>query len=142
MFNHQLLSLEHRKQRLNLARLSVHADLLKERCTGTGLEFHQIQVADFILYLCSVIQNEDRIWWPETLFLMHGRSGPFEIFARCKSAAYFERVRRLIGVKNKQELEQVVSEAEAQKRRMPRLGHYESLNLRVITGVDQIGTRP
>jgi hypothetical protein len=44
-------------------------------------------------------------------------------------------------VKDKQQLEQVVEAAEARRLTVPRY-NYSELNLRVITGLDQIGTRP
>jgi hypothetical protein len=141
LFRHHLSSLQYRSQRLRPAAAS-HANTLKDRCTGVGIEFRQLQEADFVMYLGGVIRfGGDRIWWPETLVFIHGLSGPFEMFARCKSAKYFDRVKQLIGVKDKNHLEQVVLAAEAKQLSVPRYD-YSELNLRVITGFDQIGTRP
>jgi hypothetical protein len=107
-----------------------------------GIEFRHLMDADFIMYLSCVIRyGADRIWWPETLVYLHDRGGPFEVFARSRSAAYFERVKRLIGVRDKEALEEVVRAAETERLRVPHW-HLHTLNLRAITGLDQIATRP
>ena len=116
--------------------------MLKGRCAGVSIEFRQLQDADFVMHLGGIIRfGGDRIWWPETLVFIHSLSGPFEMFARCKSAKYFDRLKKLIGVKEKNQLEQVILAAEAKRLNVPRYD-YRQLNLRVITGLDQIGTRP
>jgi hypothetical protein len=51
VFREHMTSLEVRNTRLNLRRLSVRADLLKERCTGVPLEFRDLMQADFILFM-------------------------------------------------------------------------------------------
>ena len=83
-------SLEARNERLKLRRLSVRADILKERVSGTGLEFRHLAQADFVLYVRSCIDDlkaskERRwggIWWPETLLFVRDYEGAFEIFLR------------------------------------------------------------
>ena len=69
VFRKYMRSLEHRNKRLGLRRLSVRADLLKERCTGTGVEFRHLMQADFVLYMRTEIEAEGdfREWWLETL---------------------------------------------------------------------------
>src|SRR5689334_22678050 len=106
-FRNHLNSMEHRNQRLQLRQASVHADMIKERCKGVGIEFARLQDADFILYRSGVIRF-GQVWWPETLLFIYGRAGPFEMFARCKSTSYFNRARQLIGVRDKQHLLEVV----------------------------------
>ena len=142
LFRHHLRSLQFRNERLQAQRASLQADYLKERCKGVGIEFRHLMDADFIMYLSGVIRyGADRIWWPETLVYLHDRGGPFEVFARSRSAAYFERVKRLIRVRDKEALEEVVRAAETERLRVPHW-HLHTLNLRAITGLDQIATRP
>ena len=50
IFRQYIQSLETRNERLNLGRLSVRADLLKERCTGVALDFQELMQADFICF--------------------------------------------------------------------------------------------
>jgi len=47
----------------------------------------------------------------------------------------------LIGVRDKEALEEVVRAAETERLRVPHW-HLHTLNLRAITGLDQIATRP
>ena len=109
VFRNYLESLNYRNERLELRRLSLHADLLKERCTESGLHFKQIMQADFLLYLAEAIQGvkEDcqQAWWPETLVFKPFHGGTFEIFLRSESTEYFKRVAPTLGIKTKAELE-------------------------------------
>jgi hypothetical protein len=50
VFQDQLKSLEYRNKRLSSRRLSIRADLLKERSEGSGLEFRYIMQADFVCF--------------------------------------------------------------------------------------------
>jgi hypothetical protein len=48
-------------------------------------------------------------WWPDTLVFVSFRPGPpFEMFARAKSKSYFEKIKSLLGVKDKVELVQLL----------------------------------
>jgi hypothetical protein len=110
--NH-LASLKHRSQRLNLNRLSLHADLMKERCTASGISFNQIMQADFLLYLAEAIQGlrEGRRqgWWPDTLVFKSFHGGAFEIFLRAESTEYFNRLFQVLDVKSKSDLEPFIA---------------------------------
>lgn len=111
VFRSSLESLKHRNTRLKLNRLSVHADLMKERCTDSGLSFNQIMQADFLLYLAGALQGlkEKRrlVWLPETLVFksLHFHGGTFELFLRAESTEYFNRLAPILGVKSKSDLE-------------------------------------
>jgi hypothetical protein len=107
VFNPELRSLEYRNQRLNLRRMSLAADILLERCKGHGVEFRHLMQADFTLALRDRFVADDRLWtwWPATLVFGSRAHGPFEIYARSRSAAYFERTKLLLGIGNKDELE-------------------------------------
>ncbi|WP_105405472.1 hypothetical protein [Neorhizobium sp. T7_12] len=130
-------SLDLRNQRLELRRLSVRADMLKERNTGTGLDFNSIMTADFILYLRGESLGGWRGWWPETLLYADRFSGPFEIFARAKSLRYFEKIKGLLGVENKEELENRLNSI-VQKNQLPRW-QFDTINLSGLTGLANIG---
>jgi hypothetical protein len=131
-------ALEQRNQRLNLLRLSVRSDLLEQRCTGVGLEFRHLMQADFVLFLRSCIEGLGWGWWPATLLFAGRQPGPFEIFARSRSGAYFERVRALFGIQAKEELRPLLESVE---------GHaptwqYESFSPTHLIGFEQIATKP
>jgi hypothetical protein len=136
-----LQSFEHRNRRKELRRLSLRADMMKERTGGTGLDFRQMMAADFILYLRSLRQDFASIWWPETLLYASRYSTTFETFARAKSVAYFNRVKELLGVANKSELKELIEKLDADQRRIPRWD-YSGINVRALSQFDNIATVP
>ena len=75
VFGEHMTSLEHRNTRLGLRRMSLRADLLKERCTGTGIDFRHLLQADFVAFMRAEIAVEDEYkpWWPETLVWLGDR---------------------------------------------------------------------
>ena len=105
VFRNYLESLNQRNKRLGLRRLSVHADIMKERCTNSGISFNQIMQADFLLYLSDAIQGlkeeQGQKWWPETLIFKSFHGGIFEIFLRAESTEYFNRLAPALDVKSK-----------------------------------------
>jgi TIR domain len=96
-----------RKRRLQLSRMSLVADLLKERSVASGLSFTSLMQADLILYLVDSIdalkQDRVRMWFPETL-VYFSSSTRFELFARAQSTRYFDRIKPILGVNGKNEL--------------------------------------
>lgn len=112
VFRNDLRSLKNRSDRLNLQRFSLHADLIKERCTDSGISFNYIMQADFLLYLAEAIQGLKegcrQMWWPETLVFKSCHGGAFEIFLRSESTEYFNRIAPMLDVKFKSELEPLV----------------------------------
>lgn len=121
VFRHHLKSLEHRNQRLELRRLSLRADLLEQRNKGAGIEFRHLMQADFILFMRDNIDrpNDYWNWWPETLLYVGRHSGSFEVFARSKSASYFERAKILLGLESKVALTPLLEAFRTGKQRIP-----------------------
>ncbi len=140
-FRHYSEALDHRNQRLGLRRSSLHADLLNERCTGTGITFQQLMQADFVTFMRSNLDKaeHDWPWWPATLLYL--RSGVFEIFGKSRSKTYFNRVKVLLNVNSKEEIEPLLQDFESGKRRLPRWD-WSSLNPRSLMGFDLIATKP
>ncbi len=133
-------SLQTRNQRLGLRRLSLQADLLKERAKSSGLDFKYIKAADFILWLRSRNREQWRTWWPDTLVFESFRSGlPFEMFARAKSKRYFEKIKPLLGVADKTGLERLLGEIEATPDSLPRW-EFDRLNPRALMQMDAIAS--
>jgi hypothetical protein len=138
-FREHIASFEYRNRRLKSSRLSLRADTLYRRATGTGLDFKYSMAADFVLYLRSQ-QNSEPSWWPDTLLYARRLRFPFEVFARAKSASYFERVKPLLGVRDKVALEEIIASIEADSlHRLPRW-EYESINPRRLLNLDAIAT--
>lgn len=138
-FYEYVRTLDYRNQRLRLGRLSLVADLLKDRSQSSGLDFNQLMQADLVLFLRGT-QDGER-WFPNTL-LFAGRSyGPFEIFARSMSQKYFDSVKTLIGVADKRELGTLLLNFKGPKSQLPRW-QFDTFNPEVLVGYDMLGTRP
>ena len=109
IFRSNLESLKQRSNKLKLNRLSLHADILKERCTDSGISFNQIMQADFLLYLVGALQGlkekRRQEWHPDTLLFKTFHGGTFEMFLRGESTEYFNRFAPVLGVKAKSDLE-------------------------------------
>lgn len=113
VFSWDYPSLQIRNKRLSLNRMSLFADLMKERSSSGSVSFKDITQADFILFMRgSVIaakQQVRQLWWPHTMYLREYRSGPFEIFVRARSVSKFNAVKELFGVSDKADLDTVLS---------------------------------
>jgi hypothetical protein len=142
VFCDHLASLEHRNERLKLRRLSLHADLLKQRCTGITIQFRQVMQADFIIFLHATLQNSGR-WWPVTLLYASRDfgAGAFELFARSKSLGYFNKAKVVLAIQSKGDLEQLLKKFESGEIRLPRW-QSEGINPRGLLAFDAIGTKP
>lgn len=140
IFRRYLKSLGHRNQRLNLGRLSLRADLLKERNQASGIDFKHLMAADLILYLRSMDRGI-RIWWPETLIWASLRGATFEMFARAKSARYFDRIKRLLGVNDKLSLNDLLMKIESHPDNIPKW-QFDSFSPRALVQFDSLSSSP
>jgi hypothetical protein len=136
-------SLRYRDQRLNLRRLSVRADLLNQRISGTGLEFWHLMQADFVLFMRSEIEQKGifSMWWPETLLYVERFHGAFEIFARAKSKAYFDKVKCMLSIENPKDLEDLLEAYSSGERKLPRW-EFDSFHPVYLLGYENLGTLP
>jgi hypothetical protein len=145
IFRQHLPSLRYRNQRLQLRRLSVHADLLKDRIPARGISLDDIMQTDVILYIRAVVSivkdhKSGIFWWPETLVWSTRQYMPFEIFARARSLKYFGRISKMLGVTDRDELVLVVNQLlKEQRPHLPRW-EFDTLPLGEITGVTHLGT--
>ncbi|MDD2734813.1 MAG: TIR domain-containing protein [Desulfuromonadaceae bacterium] len=145
VFRNYLKSIERRNERQKLGRLSLRADLLEQRCKVSGLKFHEVMQTDFILYLrsclTSIKDNKQQNWWPETLIYADRHYAAFEIFARCQSVKYFERVKTLLDIDTKNDLAPIFEAFDKKELRVPSWD-YETLNVKTLSGYDKLCIRP
>lgn len=93
-----------RNKRLKLQRMSVVADLIKERTTDPSIPFESIMLADFVIMLWTLVcPKQNARWYPKTLVYAE-RFGSFEFFARAASHKQFDAVKTLLKVKDKDDL--------------------------------------
>jgi hypothetical protein len=152
VFRQHCKSFQIRNQRLNLRRLSVRSDLLKQRSEASGVQFSALMQADFVLFLrsCTLVLEAPakdwwpRQWWPETLLFAQWPVGAFELFARAQSRAYFERVKGMLGVKSLDEFKELfVQFSQSAQRRLhvPTWDHVYIVPAE-LAGIDKLGSRP
>ena len=139
-FEEHLASLDVRNKRLNLNRISVHADLLKERAYRKEITFEQLMQADYVTFLRASLGNER--WWPKTLvFANWRRSYPFEVFVKSISQKYFSKAKAALGLENVEPLKKLISDFKEGKKHVPRFD-YDSVNVSGLCGIEDIATKP
>lgn len=143
VFRDYLHSLEHRNKRLELRRLSLRADLLKDRCNSTGIEFRYLMQADFVAFMRAEVEaeNEYKRWWPETLLYLGHFNGAFEVFARSVSKAYFDNAKDLIAIETVKDLEPLLMSYQDGSRKLPRW-QFEGFSPSVLLGYEHLASRP
>jgi len=142
-FYHHLESLEYRNNRLKKKSISIHADLLIQRSEGSGLSKNQLMETDLILYLRSCFDSKKNdnsyFWYPLTLaYAKRGGSNSFENFARLRSKTFFERFKKVLGINNVKEFNELM-ELFNNSNKAPRFDGW-SLNISAITNASEIGT--
>jgi hypothetical protein len=96
---------EVRNKRLELNRLSLTSDMLKQRATRTDVRLEELMQADFVLHLYSVLHYPtEHAWFPNTLLYAGYGRGPFELFVRAESVRFFDRLKVLLNVQGKDQL--------------------------------------
>ncbi len=147
IFRRYAKSFEIRNQRLSLRRLSVRADLLEQRSKSSGMPFRLLMQADFLVFLRSCVEAlkaRKEQWWPETLLYAGRYNGPFEIFARAQSAAYFEKIKGMLGVSNLDELKEIFSKFSLAPNSPIYIPRWEMnhINPDELAGTNKLATRP
>lgn len=142
-FRQHTASLEYRNERMGLRRLALRADLLKERCSGVGIEFRYLLQADFVAFIRAEIDAQEYYigWWPETLLYIGGFSSSFEIFSRSVSNTYFSKAKVLLSIDTPKDLEPLLNSYRDGTRQLPRW-HYTRFNPASLLGFQQLATRP
>ncbi len=109
---------EHRNQRLKLNRVSVSADLLKERCSAENSSFDELMQADVFLALKSLIAGRDTsdgwisYWEPRTcIYASYGNRHP--VFLRASDETTRSGLHAALGVGSGAELKTKLESAES-----------------------------
>lgn len=141
IFSDEIQSLDYRNHRLKLQRVSVRADLLRDRVKGSGIRFGDLMQADFVLFLRNQLDPSLNYWFPETLLYACYGMVSFEIFVRSESASYFEGVKTLLGVADKNVLGDLLSQFHKRPALVPRWQHY-GISPRKLLAYDRLASRP
>jgi len=135
-----------RNERLNVRHLDPMADMHKKRATRNDLLFNDVMQAEFILFLRSVlILLKEGHWFPNSLLYKSLRSAPsptpFEIFARAQSESYFNRMKIVLGINNKDKLLELIKEYQNHPRELPQW-RFNKINLEAFMNFNQLATKP
>lgn len=143
IFMQPVKSLVYRNDRLKLRRLSIQADSLIQRSKASGITDRQLMQADFVLFLRDAFDSMKRgtsqRWYPITLIYAEDYSGPFEIFARAQSKGYFDKLKCLFDIKQKEELAPLLEAFRDGKLAVPRWD-FSSFDPSVLLGFEKIAT--
>lgn len=134
-------SLNTRNRRLQLNRISPQADLLKQRCVGSQIQFRDMMQAEFVLFLRSYVDALKstkmlRPWYPQTLVYSVDSITSFDIFLRASSQKYFEKLRPLLAVHSVEELRLFV------ERMTPPRFDWDVAEIPLLSNLDTLGTEP
>lgn len=103
--------------------------------------------ADFVLFMReaadAIARGTDNGWYPATLVYVGHRSAPFEIFARARSASYFQLIAPMLGLASLSDLRALLTKfgrpGAAAELHLPRWSHFQ-LSPQELMDPDKIGT--
>ena len=144
IFNNSLETIDRRNERLNKRQISPHADIIKERTQYSGIDFRYLIQADFLLFMRSeilAVEWYDR-WYP--LIVMYNpylsKDSP-EIFIRAESSNYFNSIKGLLAINDKNDMIPLFDAYDKDGRWLPsREG--SPLNPKRLINFDKLATKP
>jgi len=131
-----------RNRRLNLNRISVHADLLKERCAGLPISFEELKQADFTMYLARMIHAPDGPWmgwYPITAVYMRDYQCSFELFIKSASIKHFKNLCAVLGISTKVQLDTAIEHIYSSSDHLPR-ADFGRLAVKEVMAYEEIAT--
>lgn len=143
IFRQSIESLEHKNSKLEQRKLSPTADLIMKRAKRQSLRPRELIQADFVMYLRDQIHRRDDylVWNPITMLYAQDQVGPFEVFARARSTAYFNRLGPAIGISSLNDLQELITRLENPGFRRMQWQHV-SLNPLAFMGHRELCSRP
>jgi hypothetical protein len=131
-----------RNKRLNLNRINIQADTVKERAKGEIVTFDELKQTDIILHYISLLNSSDyksygigRLWFPHLAVYRIYRVPQIE---KMISLRYFNKIKVLFNIKDLDELFAKIAEINEDEFRMDRF-YYEYPSLKNVFNKDKIG---
>lgn len=130
-----------RNEKYKMNRVSLTADTIKERATGT-IKFDQLIQADVLLYYISIMNSPGftysrRFWFPETT-CYHFYHLP--LMKKSISKRFFEKIRPLFCVSSKEDLVEKVHEVVKNKKDNIERFNYEIPQIKDGLNLEEICT--
>lgn len=109
-----------RNQRLNLRRLSIVADTIKQRADIENITFQKLAQADVILYYRAIMFTADEVsglmwhrWWPSlTVYYIYH----IPIIDKMMSRRFFDKIKPVFAVNSVDELSEKISDVVTNER--------------------------
>lgn len=138
-FYHRIESLDIiRNRRLKLNRKSVVVDLIKERATLKSVSFMEIMQTDFILFIRSIVSSlEGQYPWNPTTLIYMWDGIPFDLFLKGQSRKFFNGIKILLDVDNKEELITKIQESDLE-RLFNQSFMRSGINLRELMNIENL----
>lgn len=114
---------EFRKNRLKSNRISITADLIKERSNSSYINFGDLIEADYIMAIATFARRSSQkfvndIWFPRCIIFSR-EDATFPFIQRLASKAHFEKVKAIFNISNKDELATLDADIQSDH------GHFE-----------------
>lgn len=141
-FCHPIESIDkYRNDRLNLRRISITADTVKQRADIKEIPFNKLQQIDALLYYVAILyENTEDLqwhrWWPN-LTAHHLYQIP--IFDRLISRKYFEKFKLIFNVETIDEFKAKIDKATENKKDFLQRWNYEFPYLNKVFNFEKIG---
>jgi len=143
VFRGHLQSLDARNVRLKLNRLSLQADIIKERSRAEYADFDHLMQADLVLFLRDSVDalagKGGQKWFPDTLVYSTHWPKPAELFVRCEEKEYFGRAVKALGIASKADMHNLIAKFADETLRLPTY-QYDTINIRILTNADKLDT--
>ncbi len=137
-FRQNLSSFEQRKQRTQNRRISLQADMLVERVTGSGLRQDELIQADVLLFLRGHALNVR--WYPVTHVYINRYGRPLEIFARAGSRKYYDKIAPLLAVDTPEKFAEQIIQMDSSGSSLG--SGFDTVSLTSITALDELAKKP
>jgi SEFIR domain len=138
----EVASLQNRNIRLGLNKISLRAEIIKDRCRNVPINFDQLMEADFIMYVRTLVDPVGEVpWYPITLIYCLRHRQNFESIARAASRSYFDEFKAVLGVANKDELSRALERLEASPTQLIKW-QFETLIPSQHLNLEQIASMP
>ncbi len=125
------------------SQISLQAELLKDRAQNARIDFKYLMQADFVLLMRTELASIDGDiwgWYPIPLvYATRSHGGIFEMFARAESVRYFDKIKLLLGVNNKDDITRLFNAYKSGKKNIPRPGIFP-LDIKSLINLDKLAT--
>ena len=132
-----------RKEEVKLHRIPHRANFLKERIQNPEINFQHLMQADFVLFIRKELNphDSDRIWWYPVTLLYGEREDAFRMFAKAESTRYFDRIKPLLGITNKNDMIPLFNAYANGERPLPEW-RFNRVDPKSLINFDKLATKP